>query len=158
MPTSHTLDETPVTNQVGAVQPQFTLIGGALVQLATTLANAIKTRRQDATPSQGEKISSGKIQEEEDESYIPNSSQRQKTRESVQLGSPKNKSIPAEDDGESRQGKKYALYRTPSNPRTSSQQGTHIQKGCTETVYPQTDSQATARESGKAEKQKEFLQ
>ena len=78
-----------MTQQVGAVQPQFTLTGDALVQLATAQASAIKTRRKDATPSQGEQISIEKRQEEEDESYIPLSSQRQKARETVQLGSQK---------------------------------------------------------------------
>ena len=66
----------------------------------------------------------------------------------------KNKSVRAKDDIKSNLGKKYAWYRTPSNPRTSSQQGTHIQKGWTETVYPHTNSQATTRESRKEEKSK----
>ena len=65
------------------------------------LANAIKTGREDATPSQGEQISSKKRQKEEDESYIPLSDQRQTARESVHLGSWKSKSVRAEDDGES---------------------------------------------------------
>ena len=58
MSTSQIPDETPVTQQVEAVQPQFTLIRDALVQLATALASAIKTGREDATQSQGEQISS----------------------------------------------------------------------------------------------------
>ena len=45
-----------------------------MVQLAIAPANAIKTGREDATPSQGEQISIEKRQEEEDESYIPLSS------------------------------------------------------------------------------------
>ena len=133
-------EETPITPHVGGIQPQFNLTGDALVQLATALANAIRSGSKDATPSQGEQICSERRREEEDESYIPLSSQRQKIRESVQLGSQTNKSVRVKEDVESKPGKKYALYRTPSNPGTSSQQGTHIQKGWTETVYPQTDS------------------
>ena len=116
------------------------------------MANTIKTGREDATPSQREQISSEKRQEEEDESCIPLSNQRQVARESNQLGSRKNKSVRVEDDGESHPGKKYAWYMTLSIPGTTSQQGTHIQKGWTKTIYPKTDSQAIARESGKAEK------
>ena len=58
MSTSETQEVTPEIEQgTGAIQPQFTLTGDALVQMAIALANAIKTRREDATPSRGEQIS-----------------------------------------------------------------------------------------------------
>ena len=44
-------------------------------------------------------------------------------------------------------GRRYTWYKTPSNPGASSQLGTHIKKGWTETVYRQTDSQPVTRES-----------
>ena len=100
-------EETPVTPHVGGIPPQFNLTGGALVQLATALANVIRSGREDASPSQGEQISSERRQEEEDESYIPLSSQKQKARESLKLGSQTNKGICIEEDVESKPGKKY---------------------------------------------------
>ena len=98
------------------------------------MANAIKTRREEVTPLLGEQISSSKKQEDGDESYIPLHSQKEIVKESTQQGSHKYKSIHMEDGGESMPGKKYAWYRTPPNLGTSIPQGTHIQKGWTETV------------------------
>ena len=72
----------------------------ALVQLATAVANPIKAGREDATPSEGEQISTERKREEEDKSHISLSGQRQKVRESVQLGSQKNKDIRTEEDVE----------------------------------------------------------
>ena len=64
------------------------------------MANPIKAGREDATPSEGEQISTERKREEEDKSHISLSGQRQKVRESVQLGSQKNKDIRTEEDVE----------------------------------------------------------
>ena len=72
------------------IQPQFTLTG-ALVQLATALANTIRTSRDDVTPSQGEHASTSR--EHNDESYIPIGSQKEIIRESPQKDSQKRRTF-----------------------------------------------------------------
>ena len=136
--------ESPIKQHDGGVQPQFTLTGDAIAQLAAAVENVVRTERtRDANPNQTEQISNERYHEEEDESYIPPHIQG----ESGQPGSDRNKNIHREDEDESMPGRRYAWYRTPSNPGASSQLGTHIKKGWTETVYRQTDSQPVTRES-----------
>ena len=133
----------PVVPSVVEVQPQLTLTGDVISRLAAAVADAVRYEIGDADRSQRQQVSNNRFQEKEDESYIP----PHHYRTSGQLGSDKNENKSREDKGESILGRKYAWYRTPSNPEASFQQGTHIGKGWTETVYHQTDCQPASRES-----------
>lgn len=105
-------EEIPVIQPVVEVEPQFTLTGDVITQLAAAVANAVRNETGDAGHNQRQQIPNETYNEEEDETYIPSPNHE----ELGQQGSGRNKNRHKEDEGESMLDTRYAWYRTPLEP------------------------------------------